>query len=133
MIPSAILLPSSLHIRLTGTSVSRNVHGTANAIYAANSTGTVFTNGALFENWISKPSFAGNYDVMATLTSGPAPSGTLNSWLPLTSSRSWTLTNSGLDDSTISCTLLIQIRERSTGNVKATATVNLSATSRSTA
>jgi hypothetical protein len=134
MIPGAIMLGrAALSLMLSSTTVSRNVAGTATAIYAVNADGTVSKNGSFFENWISSPSKAANYDVLATVSSGPSPTGTIGSWLQLNANRSWSLTNAGRDDSTLSCDLLIQIRERSTGTVKVSATVTLSATSRGTA
>jgi hypothetical protein len=59
--------------------------------------------------WISNPANAASYECRATLTEGDTPTGSaLGSWLALSSSRSWTLTQSVAG--TKSCTLSIDIR-----------------------
>jgi hypothetical protein len=129
MIPGTSLL-HALAVHLSDAAVNFSIRGNAHATYAVNSDGTVTINsGSFYEKWISIAASAGNYEVLATLVSGPTPSGTLNSWVAPT--QSWTLSNNAQDDSTVSCQLAIQIRSRATGVVKASATVTLSATSRS--
>lgn len=79
---------------------------------------------------------AGNgtaYDILATLASGTAPSGSpLGTWIALATSpnvASWSETNDSGLGNTVSCTLAIQIRLHSTGSVVATGNVGLAALS----
>jgi hypothetical protein len=121
-------------ITLTNTTCSDAVTGgTATATYQVDSNGKIYKNSVFFENWISDAALAGDYQVRATLSSGDTPSGTLGSWLALTSDRYWDLINAAQDDSTLSCALIVEIRDAATSTVRATATITISATSRSVA
>lgn len=74
-------------------------------------------------NWITPAAAApGAYEVRATLNSGDTPTGTLATWLALTSDRTWELTQSG-GAGTKTCELGIEIRLGAV--VLATATVTL--------
>lgn len=76
-------------------------------------------------DWISPTGLApGTYECRATLQSGTSPSGTLNTWLALTSNRSWSLTRTTVG--TVSCVILVEIRLGST--VLASANITLEAT-----
>lgn len=78
-----------------------------------------------FESWCSHASVTGNYEVLATLSSGTSPSGSaVGSWLSLSSTREWYLTNATTTAKT--CTLSIQIRGPG-GVTLDTATISLSA------
>jgi hypothetical protein len=123
--------PTSPTISISNQSVTKSGRASQTASYSVNNDGSVTKNavGTFIENWISTPAQADNYDVMATKSSGTTPSGTLGSWLALSSDRSWSLTNNAQDGSTISCVLTVQIRLRSSGAVKDTATITISATS----
>lgn len=97
--------------------------------YRLHSNGTVYKLGpgggasaSLGYDWVTPTSNAPNYDVRATLVSGDTPSGTLNSWLPLSSSRSWSLT--AVADA-YACTLTIEIRDAATQTIRDTASVYL--------
>jgi len=60
-------------------------------------------------DWIApKGAAPGSYECRATLNSGDTPSGTLGSWLALTSNRTWSHTTSG--PGVLTCELLIEIR-----------------------
>ena len=75
-------------------------------------------------DWINpKASAPGSYEIRATLVSGDTPSGTLGSWLALTSNRTWTNNKPGGLPGVRSCQLTIEIRLGST--VLDTTTVNL--------
>lgn len=77
--------------------------------------------------WIMPASAAGSvYEVRATETSGTVSSGTVGSWLPLGTTRTWTLAQTSVGVST--CVLTIEIRMASSGAVLDTATVTLEAT-----
>lgn len=71
-------------------------------------------------NWVTPTSAASNYEVRATKVSGVNPSGLLNTWLPCTSDRYWTLLLVGGGQE--SCVLTIEIRDTATGTIRDTAT-----------
>lgn len=101
--------------------------GTATAAYEVHADGTVYTTTGtntlgLLENWLSFGT-ASNYEVKATLLGGATPTGTLGSWLALSSNRAWTLSQSLVGDTT--CTLLIEIRNALSLAVVDTATVTI--------
>lgn len=61
-------------------------------------------------DWISPKSAApGSYEIRATLNSGDTPTGTLGSWLALSSNRTWTLTKPGTLLGIRECELTIEI------------------------
>lgn len=56
-----------------------------------------------YEDYVTPTSAAGNYEIMMHETSfvGPGtPAGTMDTWLPLTSTQTWTLLNNGFDGTT---------------------------------
>jgi len=60
-------------------------------------------------DWITPVSKApGAYEVRATLSLGDTPTGTLGSWVALSSTRTWSLTQTG--PGVKSCELFIEIR-----------------------
>lgn len=77
------------------------------------------------ETWCTPTSEAGNYEVFATLVSGSTPSGTIGSWVALSTTREWAL-SSNIGVSKV-CQLSLQIRRTGTGTVLATATIDLDA------
>ena len=75
-------------------------------------------------DWVRpKGAAPGSYECRATLNSGVTPSGTLGSWLALTSTRTWGLVQSTIGSTT--CVLTVEIRRGTT--VLATSTVTLNA------
>lgn len=80
------------------------------------------TNGT---NWVTPTSSAANYEVRATKVSGdtPNPGDALNTWLPCTSNRSWTLQLTGIGR--LDCVLTIEIRDAATQTVRDTATITM--------
>lgn len=75
--------------------------------------------------WLTSGS-ASSVEVRATLQSGSTPSGTLNTWLNLGTTRSWTLSRTGIGTS--SCVLLVELRNAASGTVLDTATITLQVT-----
>lgn len=105
-------------------------YGTVTCDYALNNTQTVTSDGSILQNWLTGTgSLVANYEAMATKESGSAVAGTLATWLPLSTSRSWSVTNSAANGSTKSARLTVQIRLVSTGAVQDTATIILRAES----
>jgi len=50
---------------------------------------------SIVANWVTPTLLAGDWEIRAVLESGDSPSqGVLNTWLPLTSNRSWVLSRS---------------------------------------
>lgn len=48
-------------------------------------------------NWVAPAYTANEWEIRVTLVSGDTPTGTLGSWLPLTSTRTWTLSTNVVD------------------------------------
>lgn len=85
-------------------------------------TNTTWSN---FEQWCTPTSAASNYEVLATVTIGSLSSGTAGSWLPLSSTQTWTRTASiGTNEV---CEFTVQIRKVGTTTVLASATITLEA------
>lgn len=63
-----------------------------------------------------------SYEVKATMTSGTTPSGTFNSWLALSTARTWSLSRSFLGTTTSGFTL--EIRDTATSTVQDSATIS---------
>lgn len=121
--------PASL-ISLSNQTVSKGGRHTATATYVVNSNGTVTNGTSVLEAWLHTGGVASNYEVRATLQSGePLTTGTMGSWLACSSTRTWTLTNSESDNSTLTTVMLVEIRLASSGVVQASATITLNATS----
>lgn len=106
---------------------SSSINTTAN--YTIKSDGTVTkTEGAsttTLETWLVVGS-AGDYEVRATLSSGDTPSGTLGTWLALSSNRSWELVAGPSE--TLTCVLAVDIRIAASGAVCDSAAVAISST-----
>ena len=95
----------------------------ANDAFIYTGTGSVSPSYSQFEQWDSVPSTVGNYEVRATLNSGTTPTGTLNTWLNLGTTQTWTLTAPTGNFRT--CNLTIEIRDTATSTVQATAILTL--------
>lgn len=77
-------------------------------------------------NWVTPAGAAGaNYEVRASIVSGSLTSGTTGSWLALSSTRTWALTQSSIGSST--CVLTIEIRNATSLAVLDSATITLTA------
>ena len=120
----------------TGQASSFNgLNGPANATFIINSDGTTSatTNPSGTENtpdW-AIPAFAGvgnDYEVRATVQSGSTPStGTVNSWLALSSNRSWS--NQTNSNELRTTQLLMEIRPAGGGSTLSSGTVTITAES----
>lgn len=77
-------------------------------------------------NWITPQSNFSQYEIRATLSSGDTPSGTLATWIALTTSRTWALQTSVVDE-TLTCNLLIEIRWTGNNVVQDSATYTITA------
>lgn len=99
----------------------------ATASYELESDGDIAVNLADSGDWITPKAAAGAaYECRATVVSGTFTSGTFGSWLPLSSTRSWSLLRSTIGTSTASMTL--EIRRASDGVVLDSATISFTAT-----
>lgn len=78
-------------------------------------------------DWISPKAFFSNYDVFLHVNSGTSPAGaSLDTWLNLGTTRTWTLTESAIG--TLSNNMTLQIRNAITLTVKASVTITMTAT-----
>ena len=89
--------PADVIVVPTRTITTQFVSGTNTASVQFQSDGDIVapsgTPSASLGDWIDpKSSAPGDYEIRATLSSGSTPSGTLNTWQALTSSRTWSLT-----------------------------------------
>ena len=76
---------------LAGSTATAGIRYNPSGSYDTLSGGTAFPEG----NWVSPIGAASQWEIRATVASGATPtSGTIGSWLPLSSSRSWSLTRS---------------------------------------
>lgn len=108
-----------------GTGGSSTVTVTANT----NGTLTVVGNGSIVDGsvtpnpgWYSPTTTAigSNYQIRITPTAGSFTSGTVNTWLTISSARIWTVSTTGLQ----SVDFTIEIRDTSAGTVLASTTGN---------
>lgn len=115
-------------VSISNTTVSRS--GTTNTVaaYVVNTSGVIEKiQGAIttsFETWLLSGA-AADYEVRATLDSGDTPAGTLDTWLALSSTRSWSLEDATDDATALTCGLTIEIRLVSSGVVQDIATVTI--------
>lgn len=79
---------------------------------------------SVLETWLDT-GVNSDYQVRATLTGGVTPNGTLDTWLSLSTSREWNITEGGSTPST--SYILIEIRSAATGVVIDTANIEISA------
>lgn len=116
--PSAILLPANI--------ASQGI-GTREATFRLNSDGTVYygDNGSFVPQYAWRQSGASaDYEARVTINYGPI-SGTSGSWLALSTTRDWFITDTtgGFEDE--NGQIEVQIRDVATSTVRATATINL--------
>lgn len=124
--PTQYVFVDNHYITVDGNSGSPVTPGTGNAEYALFSNGTAsldgggsgiltvttdFGSGSILipSEWL-KYGNATLYSVRATLVSGDTPTGSaLNTWLQLSTSRSWALSATSTSFASKSCVLLIEI------------------------
>ena len=98
--------------------------GTASAAILISNTGAVTGSktsspsglGSTASGTWATPVAAGNgddYEIRATLNSGSTPTGTLGTWLALTSNRQWSISSTGAAG-LVTCNLTLEIRDAST-------------------
>lgn len=99
----------------------------ASAGYRLNSNGEVesLTNGSpvTLQQWCTPTSAAGDYEARVTVNSGSLSSGTTGTWLALSTSRTWSVVQSGAGSS--SCNFTVEIRRTGTTTVLDSATIDL--------
>lgn len=76
-------------------------------------------------DWISPKRNFGSYEVRATETAGTVTTGTVGSWLALSTTRTWTKTRTSDSPGTDSVTLTVEIRKA--GVTLDTATITIEA------
>jgi hypothetical protein len=135
MLAAVAAMGQGVTISITNKTITRStISGTATATYTLDNDGNVRSHsGTVQEVWCSIFGVAtagptANYEARATLQSGTINTGTFGSWLNLGTDRSWSNVNPNEDDSTISGTMLIEIRSTG-GTVLDSATITISAQS----
>lgn len=101
--------------------------GTAPAIYALNADGFVYVMNTINDQYATPVAIAPFLECRMTVNSGPALSGSASgSWLALSSTQTWTLSNSNAG-TLVETVATIEIREAGTGIVRASATITFDA------
>jgi hypothetical protein len=117
-------------ISLSNQEIFNAAAGTATAIYAINSNGSVQDqDSGTLENWLVGSGTNSNYEVRATLVSGVVTGASTGSWLNCGTTRSWSRSNGAMDNSTLTSVLFVEIRLASSGVVQDSATITLRAES----
>jgi hypothetical protein len=98
----------------------------ASATYTLTNTGAEQATGVASGTWLVTGTVA-DYEVRATLNSGALTSGTVGSWLSLSTSRSWNVTRTDDAAGTTSASMLVEIRVAATTTVIDSATVDFTA------
>lgn len=80
---------------------------------------------AAIENWIVPNSAAPAYEVFVTVTAGTLSTGTAGSWLPLSSTQTWTVLQTSIGGK--SATISVQIRKVGTTTILTTASISMTA------
>jgi len=99
---------------------------TATASYSLTSAGVRTASGLSNANWINPAMGMGDFEVLATVQSGTLSSGPTGSYLPLSTTRTWTRQRSGVGRS--ACIIRIQVRRISDAAQVADVTITLQAT-----
>lgn len=115
---SSDLAPATVGLgyRLTNAGKEQGGSGTAGSIIYSN-----------IGDWVLPNGSANLYEVRATLVSGSLSSGTTGTWLPLSSTQTWTRTQSTVGSSSVVLTIEIRL-VGGPGTILASASVNLSTT-----
>lgn len=125
----AVMTPTQNNASMPATMTVTDQRTTAStASLTLNSSGTCTSVGnqaSVSFTWLTGAGTGANYEARATVISG-SPSGTTGSWLALSSSRTWSVTDS-TGSGPITASLTIEIRDASTLTVYTTSTLSLSA------
>lgn len=119
-------------ISITNQTISAYVFppNTAEAGYRLGADGKVYSyiNGVFteLETWCTPTSRASNYEARVTVNSGSTPTGSVGSWVALSSTRDWTIseTTSGVNNVS---NFTVEIRRTGTTTVLDSATIDLTA------
>jgi hypothetical protein len=123
--------PSGSGVHITDQVITKSVKGTATASYSiVNNRNVTNQDGTVVETWLTGGTIS-DYEVEATFLSGVTPTGTFGSWLNCSTTRTWSISNSAQDNSTITGVFRVDIRAvAAPGTILDSATISLSATSR---
>ena len=100
----------------------------AEAIINYNSNGSISTSpGSTGNQWFSSivTGIGVNYEIYVSRTDGTVPSGTLNTWLSLSSNQQWSISDTTPSVAAVSSIIQVSIRDAATQTVQDTATVTL--------
>lgn len=114
-----------LNAKITNQTVSRASSAAVTATYTLSNNGNVLDGGAaILETWRVLGA-SSDFEARATLTSGTITGGTFGSWLPLSTSRSWSST-AAASGTYILGTMLVEIRTTA-GTILTSATITIEA------
>lgn len=104
-----------------------NADGTAQAVMTGNGSSPAAPGGVYSGEWLQGSSNGSNYQALATLNSGTLASGTVGSWIDCSTAPSWSCsaTRSTVGGATQTANLTIQIRNKTTLAVLASAVIVL--------
>lgn len=116
-------------VAITNQSVERFASSALTASYTLNTSGIVQkTEGGsttTLETWLLVGASSG-YEARATVLSGDSPTGSaLATWLALSTTRAWTLTDAVNDGIPLTCSLSVEIRDTATNTVQDTAIITI--------
>ncbi len=80
---------------------------------------------SFIEDWVTPTGAASSYEAFVTVTSGTLSSGTSGSWVALSSTRDWSVTQTSIGIKT--CTFTVDIRKVGTSTVLDSATITIEA------
>ena len=117
--------------QLTDVTASVTTSAPATAWYEVRSNGKVYRStigGAVsyYEDWLLSGA-AGDYQVRATVTSGSVSGSATGSWLALTSTRAWSVTDNFAGGPSATANITVEIRDTATNTVRASASITLNA------
>lgn len=125
--------PSAARVQLSDQTSTSSGAGSQTSYYQLNLNGTVHKKGlggadVNVETWLLS-GLNSDYEVMATATgdTGNLTGAGTGTWLLLSTTREWDLTDAVADLTDLAVTLAIQIRDKTTLAVLATATISLTA------
>ena len=124
MRPAKAMFASPGRVNIFNLTALASGAGAQGAVYVLNSSGTGVASGNANWTWLLQGP-ASNYQAKATLVSGTLGGGTYGSWVNLSGSPSWSLTESSVG--TLTNVTQIQIRNLS-GAIIATAQITITAT-----
>ena len=77
-------------------------------------------------NWLSPPYSASEWEIKAIVGGGPDPTGSaLNTWLPLSTTREWTVTDNAADGTPVQSFLTFEFRKVGGSSAEASISDNI--------